>query len=51
MIIQVIGFALNSSIINYGLKVFDGGAGLEVFLFSSVYSLGLWFIAFKLTNR
>jgi hypothetical protein len=49
-LIQTIGFSLNSAIINYGLAIFDGGAGMQVFLFSSAFTFALWLIAFRLSN-
>jgi hypothetical protein len=31
----------------YGLKIFDGGGGMSVFLFSGVVSLVIWVIAIR----
>lgn len=40
--IMAIGYALNSAIIIYGLKAFDGGGGITIFLYSGLCSLIIW---------
>lgn len=40
-----IGFSLNASIFAYGLKIYDSGAGMQVFLFSSVFFIVAWVCA------
>ena len=45
--IMTIGFSLNSSILIYGLKVFDGGGGLTIFLYSGMCSLMIWILSIK----
>jgi hypothetical protein len=40
--IFAIGYTLNSAIINYGIDVFDGGGGLQIFLYSGVVSALIW---------
>ena len=42
-----IGFSLNSAIITYGLKAFDGGGGLQIFFLSGLFSYSLWIIGFR----
>lgn len=42
--IMTIGYSLNSAIITYGLKTFDGGGGYTIFLYSGVCSLMIWAI-------
>ena len=42
-----IGYTLNSAILIYGLKIFDGGAGLQAFFFSGVASLLIWVISIR----
>ena len=49
-LIESIGFSLNSAIISYGLKAFDGGGGIQLFFLSGVYSYSIWFIGFKLKD-
>lgn len=43
-----VGFSLNSGILNYGIKIFDGGAGMQVFLFSAVFFMVAWIIETRL---
>jgi len=45
--IMTIGYCLNSSIIIYGLKAFDGGGGLSIFLYSGVCSLMIWIMCIR----
>ena len=40
--IMTIGYSLLHNIITYGLKTFDGGGGMSVFLYSGVCSLMIW---------
>lgn len=40
--IMTIGFSLNSAIVIYGLKTFDGGGGCLIFLYSGICSLMIW---------
>lgn len=49
-LISTVGFSLNSAIINYGLKTFDGGCGMKVFLFSAATGLMAWIIGLRLKN-
>jgi hypothetical protein len=44
---MTIGYALGSSILIYGLKVFDGGGGLQIFLYSGAVSLMIWVICLR----
>ena len=46
-LIQSVGFSLNSAVITYGLKAFDGGGGMQIFFLSGIYSYAMWFIGFK----
>jgi hypothetical protein len=41
-------FTLNSAILNYGLRIFDGGCGMQVFLLSGVYCLIAWVVASRI---
>ena len=41
------GFSLTQDIIVYGLKTYDGGGGLTVFLYSGVCSLMIWAICLR----
>jgi hypothetical protein len=45
--IMTIGYSLNSSLLIYGLKVFDGGGGLAIFLYSGVCSLMIWVLTVR----
>jgi len=45
--IMTIGYSLNSAILTYGLKVFDGGGGLCIFLYSGVCSLMIWALSIR----
>lgn len=45
--ILAVGHTLCSSLIVYGLKVFDGGGGMTVFLYSGVCSLMIWIICLR----
>jgi hypothetical protein len=51
--IMTIGYSLNSAIITYGLKTFDGGGGCTIFLYSGVCSLMIWALCIrgKIDNR
>jgi hypothetical protein len=40
--IMTIGYSLVQNIIIFGLKTFDGGGGMSVFLYSSMCSLMIW---------
>lgn len=52
-----LGWALNYSILKYGITVFDGGVGQTVFLFSGVVTLAIWAVSVRgkfdrlLTNK
>jgi ammonia channel protein AmtB len=45
--IMTIGYGLCSSIIVYGLDVYDGGGGLTVFLYSGMCSVMIWLISIR----
>lgn len=45
--IMGIGYSLIDAIITYGLKTFDGGGGMTVFLYSGVCSLMIWIICIR----
>ena len=45
--IMTIGFALNSSIVIYGLNTFDGGGGYLIFLYSGIVSLMIWLVCIR----
>jgi hypothetical protein len=45
--IMTVGFALNSSIVIYGLNTFDGGGGYLIFLYSGVVSLMIWLVCIR----
>ena len=45
--IMTIGFALNSSIVIYGLNTFDGGGGYLIFLYSGMVSLMIWLVCIR----
>jgi len=45
--IMAIGYCLNSAIIIYGLKTFDGGGGLSIFLYSGLCSLMIWILCIR----
>ena len=49
LIVPIISFlwTFNHAVFRYGLKIFDGGCGLDVFLFSGVVTLVLWVIAVR----
>lgn len=49
-LISVVGFSLNSAIINYGLDVYDGGCGLQVFVFSAAVCLTAWIFGIRLKD-
>ncbi len=44
---MAIGYSLCSAILVYGLNVYDGGGGLQIFLFSGVCSLMIWIISLR----
>lgn len=41
------GWAFNYCIIKYGLIIMDGCAGLSIYLFAGVCSIGLWIVAVR----
>lgn len=43
-------WALNYNILRYGIKIFDGGAGLNCFLFSAATSLSIWVVCVRGNN-
>lgn len=45
--IAAFGYAFCSSTIVYGLNTFDGGAGMQVFLYSGVVSLLIWVVCIR----
>jgi len=45
--IMTIGYSLNSAIIVYALKTFDGGGGLTIFLYSGCCSLMIWALCIR----
>lgn len=45
--IMAIGYCLNSAIIIYGLKTFDGGGGVTIFLYSGMCSLMIWIVCIR----
>lgn len=45
--LMTIGSSLCSSILLYGLKVYDGGGGLTVFFYSGVCSLIIWIVSLR----
>lgn len=40
-------WSLNYAILRYGLKMFDGGCGMTVFLFAGVVSILIWIISVR----
>ena len=42
-----IGYSLNSAILIQGLSIFDGGGGIQIFLFSGILSLFIWLISIR----
>jgi hypothetical protein len=44
---MTVGYALGSSVLIYGLKVFDGGGGLQIFLYSGAVSSIIWIICLR----
>ena len=42
-----VGYSLNSAILIQGLKIFDGGGGIQIFLFSGVLSLFIWLLSVR----
>jgi ammonia channel protein AmtB len=44
---MTIGYSLISAILIYGLKVYDGGGGLQIFLYSGICSLVIWVISLR----
>lgn len=40
--IFTLGYTFNSAVIDYGIKAFDGGGGLQIFLYSGVVSAIIW---------
>lgn len=45
--IITLGYTFNSAILISGLKIFDGGAGMQAFLFSGIASLLIWFLSVR----
>lgn len=45
--ILTIGFATNFGINVYGLEVYDGGGGMNIFLYSGVAAFVIWFLAVR----
>ena len=45
--ISTIGYALNSAILMHGINIYDGGGGLQIFLYSGIVSLLIWFIVVR----
>ena len=45
--IMTIGYSLNSAIITYGLKTYDGGGGYTIFLYSGICSLMIWVMCIR----
>lgn len=45
--VMVIGYALNSAVLLLGLKIFDGGVGMQAFLYSAVISFMIWVISVR----
>jgi hypothetical protein len=45
--IMTIGYSLCSAIIIYGLKTFDGGGGVGIFLYSGMCSLMIWALSIR----
>lgn len=45
--IMTIGYSLGSAIIIYGLKTFDGGGGVSIFLYSGMCSLMIWALSIR----
>jgi hypothetical protein len=45
--IMGIGYSLNEAIIIYGLKTFDGGGGMMVFLYSGICSFMIWVLCIR----
>ena len=44
---MAIGYSIVHNIINYGLKTFDGGGGMAVFLYSGMCSLMIWALCIR----
>ena len=44
---MTIGYGLASAIILYGLKAYDGGGGITVFLYSGVCSIIIWLLCIR----
>lgn len=42
-----IGFSLNSAVITYGLKAFDGGGGMQIFFLSGIYGYCIWIFGIR----
>jgi hypothetical protein len=49
-LILSVGFSLNSAVFTYGIKIYDGGCGMQVFLFSAVFSLIAWVVGMRMKN-
>ena len=45
--IMTVGYALSSAIVVYGLRTFDGGGGVTIFLYSGVCSLIIWALSVR----
>jgi len=42
-----LGWSLNYAILRYGITIFDGGLGLNVFLFSGVLTIVIWVVSIR----
>lgn len=42
-----LGWSLNYAILRYGLKIFDGGLGVSVFLFSGACTIAIWVVSVR----
>jgi hypothetical protein len=47
-LIMGVGFTLNSAILNYALKIFDGGCAMQVFLLAGASCLIAWLVVTKI---
>ena len=52
IMVPVVNFwsALCYHVLRYGLKIFDGGIGLNGFLFASVTSIAIWAVTVRASN-
>jgi hypothetical protein len=53
LIVPIVNFiwTFNHAILRYGLKIFDGGCGMDGFLFSGVVTLTLWAFAVRARHK